>query len=289
IVIYLPWLVTLPAQFSKVRSYYWLSSPNIAQPLLTIRSFLTVNLDIPAPGSLIGFVGSLFVVLFLAIQLVMYLRRRRASSDRRALFLVVWLAGMPVVLMWLVSQVQPLYLERALLPAAVMLYVALAWLFTRRGLPRPVAVLVGLVGLVLVAVGLYYQYSWATFPNSPFQQAVAYIRNNWQSGDVVVHQNKLTALPMIYYGRELEQRYIGDLPGSPQDTLAVPTQDVLQIRADECVQTAARDGTRIWWIAFDFADEQYAAANRPEFRDAVDWLADHYEVDTSTDINDLEI
>src|SRR6185369_14855987 len=119
IVVYLPWLVNLPGQLEKVRSYYWLSPPNIAKPIGTVYSFLVINLDIPKPYSTIGLLGSLFLILFLIVQVILCLRRR-VRTDRKPLLFIVWLAVFPVALMWLVSQVQPVYLERALLPSALM-------------------------------------------------------------------------------------------------------------------------------------------------------------------------
>ena len=283
--VYSPWLVNLPGQLDKVRSYYWLSPPNLAQPLLTVRSFLTVNLDYPGP--LVGFLGALFIVLFLVIQLIVSRRRQRAN--RWSLGLVLWLAAGPPMLMWLVSQVQPVYLERALLPSALMLYVALAWLFVRSGLPRPIVGVVGLVGLMLVGIGLYHQYTWDTFPNSPFRIGTSYLRDHWHDGDVIVHQNKLTALPMVYYAADLEQRFVGDAPGSPQDTLALPTQETLGLLADDCVQAATSGSQRVWWVTFSFAGEQYAAANRPEFAEAQTWLDDHYMLADELRWNDLDL
>jgi mannosyltransferase len=288
IMVYLPWLVNLPGQFNKVRSYYWLKPPNIAQPLLTVRSFLVVNLDIPSPASLIGFVGALFIILFLVVQIILYLRRR-TRTNRQALHFILWLAATPVVLMWLVSQVQPVYLERALLPSALMLYLVMAWLFTQSGTPGFVTNIIGGTGLVLVVLGLYYQYTWATFPNSPFQPTAAYIRDNWQNGDVIVHQNKLSALPTIYYGRELAQHYLGDTPGSSEDTLALPTQQALGLLADNCIQAASREAHRIWFVVFAAAERQYESAGRPEFRETMNWLNTHYTPIVQERFNDLNV
>ena len=288
IVVYLPWLVNLPGQLEKVRSYYWLSPPNIAKPLGTMYSFLVVNLDIPDPYSKIGLLGSLFLILFLIIQVVLYLRRVRV--DRKPLLFVLWLAAFPIALMWLVSQVQPFYLERALLPSALMLYVVLGWLFTRSGLPRPIMGVIAAVGLVMAGIGLYHQYTFATFPNSPFQTAAGYIRDNWQGGDVIVHQNKLSALPTVYYARDLTQRFLGDLPGSSEDTLALPTQQTLGLLADACIQSAGRDAKRIWWVMFDFVEAQYQGSNRlEELRQSLDWLDEHYTRSDVQHFNDLEL
>lgn len=287
VILYLPWLVNLPGQLSKVQSYYWLSPPNIGQLMLTVRSFLVVHMEIPAPGSILGFLGSIFLITFLAVQVIIFLRGRHSRNERRPLLLVLWLAGAPIMMMWLVSQFQPVYLIRALLPPALMLYLALAWLFTRGGLPRPIAALIGLVALALAAVGLYNQHTWATFPNSPFQTAVSAIQADWQAGDVIVHQDKLTALPMVYYDRDLPQRYLRDLPGSGDDTLALPTQQVLGLLADETVEQAAQGARRVWWVVFEFAERQYAAAGRPELREAVAWLDEHYHEAGRWTFNDL--
>lgn len=288
-IVYLPWLVNLPGQFQKVRSYYWLSPPGIGTPILTARSFLTVSLDFPAPASMIAFLGALFILLFLTIQAVMYFRRRSRTPDRKPLLFVLWLAFAPIALMWLVSQIQPVYLERSLLPSALMLYLVLGWLFTRAGMPKPIAGVIGAVGLVLVCIGLYYQYTWATFPMSPFDAADTTIRQNWQAGDVIIHQNKLSALPMVYYDRDLAQRFIGDTPGSGEDTLALPTQETLGLLADACVQSAAQSGARVWWVTFDFAEQQYADAGRPDFQQALDWLNTHYTAGEPQQFNDLTV
>lgn len=288
LVVYLPWLVNLPGQFEKVRAYYWLEAPSVARPLLTIRSFLSVNLDIPAPASVLAFVLALVLAVFLLIQAVFYLRRR-SKPDQQPLLFVLWLAAGPPALMWLVSRWQPVYLERALLPSALMLYLALAWLFTRSGLPRLIAGLIAFAALPLIGIGLYYHYTWASFPNSPFDTAAESIRAQWQPGDVVIHQNKLTALPMIYYGPDLDQHYLADLPGSPQDTLALPTQQALRLLADNTAAEAAGAAVRIWWVAFDFAEAQYVAGNRPEYRDAIRWIEIDYELESVDSFNDLEV
>jgi uncharacterized membrane protein len=288
VVVYLPWLVNLPSQFDKVRSYYWIEKPDLGEILGTAFSFLVVNLDIPRTALLPGLIGAIFLSVFLAIQTALYLRRP-AHPDRSALLFTLWLAAAPVAMMWLVSQVQPVYLARALLPSALMFYLALAWMFTRSKLPRPIAGAIALVGIALVGIGLYYQYTWTTFPNSPFQQAVAHARRMWQDGDVIVHQNKLTALPAIYYDRAITQRFLRDTPGSSEDTLALPTQESLGLFADDCIQSASREGKRIWFVTFAAAERQYEAAGRPEYRQVVDWLESHFDEMERQQFNDLTL
>jgi uncharacterized membrane protein len=289
VVIYLPWLVNLPSQFNKVRSYYWIETPNPGDILGTLFSFLVVNIDIPRQAFIPALIGAIFLAVFLAVQVALHFRPNRLQPDRSALLFALWLAAAPALMMWLVSQFQPVYLPRALLPSALMFYLALAWMFSRSKIPRLIAGVIGLVGIILAGIGLYYQYTWATFPNSPFQRVVAHARETWQDGDVIVHQNKLSALPTIYYDRNLIQRYLRDTPGSSEDTLALPTQQALGLLADACIQSAAQEGKRIWFVAFDSAEHQYEAAGRPEYRQTIEWLESHFDQIERQQFNDLDL
>lgn len=291
LIVYLPWLVNIPGQLQKVNSYYWVTPPDGIKLLVTLRSFLSAHLDFPAPASLIALMGALFLFLFLVIQTVMYLRkpRRDSESDKYPLYFVLWLFLAPILLMWLVSQVQPVYLERSLLPSALMLYIALGWFFTRSGLPKLIAVVFGLLGLILSGIGLYYQYTWSSFPNSPFADAVSYIGENSGGADIVVHMNKLSALPMVYYGRDLDQRFIGDAPGSSEDTLALPTQEVLNLLADGCIQSASRDAETVWFVVFARVAEQYESAGRTDLADSFTWLDENFTFDQEYSFNDLNV
>lgn len=287
LLLYLPWLVQLPAQWSKVGAYYWIPIPNAARLLLTVRTFFTAAIDLPMPVGFYALVGALILLVFLLLQAVLTLRHRQ--SDHRPLAAVLWLALAPVILMWLVSQVRPVYLDRALLPSALLLYLALGWLFTRGGLPRPIAVFLGTVSLMVAVVGLYYHYTWATFPNSPFRDATRVIAADMQPGDLVVHQSKLSALPMIYYDPNVPQVVIADAPGSPEDTLAPPTREVLGVEAVGCVQLIGARADRVWYVTFSSLLAQSEAAGRTDVRTTVDWLTTHYTLQARHTVHDLDV
>lgn len=291
LIVYLPWLVNIPGQLQKVNSYYWIAPPDGLKLLITLRSFLGVNLDIPPSAGIIALMGAIFLLLFLLIQVVMYVRKPRKAmdSDKYPIYFVLWLFVAPILLMWIVSQVQAVYLERSLLPSAVMLYIALGWMFTRSGLPRPIAAVLALIGIGLSAMGLYYQYTWNTFPNSPFGDATEFIRAHEQDGDVLLHMNKLSALPMVYYGRDLTQRYVQDVPGSSEDTLALPTQETLKLPADECIASAARGGKRFWFVVFDRLAKEYENVGRKDLVNAFAWLDTYFQLEDEFNFNDLTI
>ncbi len=281
-VIYLPWLVNLPGQLDKV-SNYWILRPTPIQPLITLWSYLFADLEVRD-----GLVAALSLTT-LSLLLVFLIWRgaatlRRRSKDAASLALVLWLVAGPIALMWLVSQWRPVFLTRALLPSGLMLYVALAWLLTCARLPRPILAVLLVPWIATIFVGLVTHYTWNTFPRPPFNNADAWIAEHWQDGDRVIHANKLTMLPMFYYNRSLSQRYIADVPGSGEDTLALPTQQTLHLIADESVQTAAAGSHRIWFVIFREQIDQLGGVS-PD----VQWLDDHYRRLLTQPFNDLLI
>jgi hypothetical protein len=196
--------------------------------------------------------------------------------------------------MWAASTAfQPVFLPRALLPSAVIFYIAMAWLFVQGGMPRPIVVLLAGAWGVIVVFGLVTHYTWDTFPNPPFDRADRFLRDEAGPGDAIVHGNKITMLPMVYYNRRLPQRYVRDIPGSGSDTLALPTQQALHLLADGCAAQAAGGAQRVWYVAFKQLEKEMAESveDDPENvrYDSLRWLRAHYAEREVTTFNDLRI
>jgi mannosyltransferase len=282
LLIYLPWLVNLPSQLRKV-SAYWIPRPTPGELLLTLWKYTYADLEVHLPLIAILSLTTIAVLLVFVIYRAQAVLRYR-NRNRASLALALWLAGAPIVLMWLVSQWRPVYLARALLPSGLMFYVVLAWLFTRARWPRPILALPVVLWLGTVAAGLYGLYTWETFPRPPFDAADQLIAGRWQPGDRVVHASKITMLPMVYYNRTLVQSYVRDVPGSAEDTLARPTQEALQLLADACIAAAAKGSARVWFAIFQ---EQIAqqGGQSPE----LNWMNAHYRAASTEAFNDLLI
>ncbi len=294
VVIYLPWLRHLPDQLGKLRQY-WVDKPNILHLWLALRSFVSVNLDFAPGWWLPTFLLAAILTVFLLYRGAAVLRALRLpDGEKRPVLWVLWLAFVPMALMWIVSHLfQPVFLPRALLPSAVIFYIALAWLFTRAQIPRAiVAVLAAACGVVAV-FGLVTHYTWDTFPTPPFDQAVEYLAEQYEPGDAIVHGNKITLLPSVYYDRDLPQRYVRDIPGSGSDTLARPTQETFGLLADDCPAAAAGGALRVWYVAFEqFEDEMIELAEDDPANalyDTLAWLRTHYTERDVRALNDLRV
>jgi 4-amino-4-deoxy-L-arabinose transferase-like glycosyltransferase len=286
LLLYAPWLiVALPAQLERATSTYWVTTPTAITILITLRSFLTVNLAYPAPSSMLGLGVALVLMLFLLVQLV--IRRRRTPVEHGdALSYSLYLFVLPIAGLFVFSQWRALYIDRALIGCAIMLYIALAWMFIQGGLPGVMRVALAFIGLVGVGIGLYYGYTWSSFPNSPFRAMTDQIAQAWQAGDIIIHQDKLSALPARVYAPALSHRFLRDEPGSADDTFALSSQQSMQFFADHCVQSAARGARRVWWVVLSPTPEQYALIQQL-FADQIAWLDASFATRELYQLNDL--
>ncbi len=281
LLVYGPWMAALLAQWQTVSGQYWITRPDLAQMPLTAYFFMLGYYEIPTPWALTGLAAVTICVLLLVVQLM----RARPT----AMGPVLWLLLAPVVLMWLVSQLWPVFLVRALIGPALMFYVALAWLLVRGGLPRGLRALVTAACLLVVIIGLNVHYRSDSFPHSLFAAAADHIAAHQSAGEVVVHMNKLSALPMIYYGPGLDQHYLADAPGSPEDTLALPTQQAMGLLGDEDIAAAACDARGVWLVVFERAVAEYDRTGRPELEESLAWLDAHYDRNSLLAVGDLRL
>jgi mannosyltransferase len=284
LLMFLPWLLLVPGQFAKVQQAYWVPRPGLTE---LVRTLIVFTFNLPVPDALLP-LTLFFSLLLLALTAYRLLRRTGLRRDQGAwgLHLSMGLSFIPVLTMFAISQIKAVYIERALLSSALLYYACVAHGMLRGRLPRLVVLSLVPIPLLLVS-SLWYQYEYAGFPRSPFQQADVYLHNNYRAGDVIVHDNKLSFLPSHYYDRTLAQEYVGDMPGSPTDTLALPTQQVLGLLAQSDVQHAVDDAHRVWFVVFQRALDEAAELGTENPSKA--WLDAHYHLADTVAFGDLKI
>jgi hypothetical protein len=115
-----------------------------------------------------------------------------------------------------------------------------------------------------------------------------YLAEELSPDDRIVHSNKLTMLPMVYYDRDLPQRYVADPPRSGSDTLALPTQRVLGLMADPDLQAAVGGAKRVWFVIFSQAIVEYQMegySTHPHIR----WLEKTYQLEQEQNWVDIKL
>ncbi len=285
LVLCLPWLIHLPGQLGGIHQVYWIERPELYRLFTLLLVYVT---NLPLPERQLG-IGLFLAVSVTAAGLLTTLHgiRSRIRGCAEALWLL-YMAFVPAILLFVVSQWIPVYLERALLPSGAIFCIWLAWCLTEVHIPAQVNLVAALLLAAGFYLGLYQHLTYAGFPYGPFQEMVANLEARRQPGDAIVNSSKLSALPATYFDRLLPQTYIADPPGSATDTLAAKTREVLRVQAMPNIESAAGNAGRVWYVIFDESLREYVNAGHPSHPD-LSWLMSQYQLSEVDHWGDLSI
>ncbi len=258
IILYSPWLIQLPAQLSKVTSNFWIEKPGF-EKLFTLFLMYIPHLPLPSPLLLPGLLIATLVIVLAAFQ-TFRAYKEKAEDANRGLWLA-YLSFAPPLLLWLVSQISPIYVERALLPSHAIFCIWLAWAFTQTKLPNLIQVFSLFLILVAAGMGIYQHVNYTGFPYTS-ATLTQDIKPRLEQGDVVIHSNKLSYLPSFYYSPKLPQSFIADPVNSSVDTLSPATQRILNLNSLESIEIGAENSNRIWFIIYKQSLEEFSQAGK---------------------------
>ena len=283
--LYLPWLIQLPAQFSKVSASYWVIRPGV-EKMFTLLLFYLPHLPLPGSALPIGLLIAVFTIALASFQTYLDWKTKNPSATR-ALW-TAYLAFIPPLVLWLVSQIVPVYIERALLPSHAMFCIWLAWAFTQIKLPRPIQVVAFTLILTSAGMGIYEHVTYKGFPYVPSELPES-IETRQKKGDVVIHSSKLSYLPTLYYNHNLPQGFIPDPPNSSVDTLAPATQQVLGLQSFKDIRSASTttNASRVWFIIYQQSLDEYAQAEK--IHPHLEYLGKHFELESVEEWGDLRV
>ena len=272
VLLYLPWLLNLIAQFSST-SIYWVQKP-LPSRFLTLFLAFTAGLPVFNGWLLVGFGAAMVLLVFALLASVRIIRH--AAPEEKSGFWLVYLALTPPAVLWLISQVRPVFIERALLASSLMFALWIGWLITHRLTPRIERVIMAVVFGVGALIGFGHHLGNRQFPYAPYQSLGSELAETVSEGEVIVHSNKLSFVPMYYYFRDdIPQTFVADPDGQATDTLAVPTQEILGFIESPSIELAAGDANGVWFLIFDQSikeAEELAGIEHPNLQ----WLDQHY-------------
>lgn len=285
LILYLPWLIRVPSQLARIQQAYWIPRPGPTEWVRTLITYV-VGLPVPAWGLATALTLSVFIAV-LAGWLTVRAWRQDEPGSRTAVWLV-YLAITPPILMFAISLWRPVYLDRALLASAADGLLWLGWLLSRPRLPSTAIRVTAIALVIAFPLGLYGFYSYAGFPYAPYAALDGYLAAQRSPGEVIVHSNKISALPARYYAPDLAQRYLADPPRSGSDTLAPATQEVLGFIADPDIAAATGDATGVWFVIFPREIEDYRSQGYTD-HPAIAWLESGYRLASQTMFGDLRV
>jgi mannosyltransferase len=285
IVIYSPWLIQLPAQLSKVTSSFWIEKPGM-EKLFTLFLIYLPNLPLPNNLLLPGLLIATLIIVLAAFQT--YRAQNEDPQKTKSELWLLYLSFTPPLLLWLVSQISPMYVERALLPSHAIFCIWVAWAFMQTKLPRPVQLFAFALIFLSAGMGFYQHITYRGFPYGPYAALDQSIQNSLKQGDVVIHSNKLTYLPSFYFDRELPQSYLIDPLGSSTDTLSPATRKILHLTSQTNIETATIDVTRVWFIIQQQSTDEFIAQGY-ETHPQLEYLDQHFKLESIESWDDVKV
>jgi uncharacterized membrane protein len=254
VVLYSPWLLHAFGQLSLIERAYWIETPGLVN---LVRTLLVFFGGLPVADEVLP------LLLFCVVLVVTYgLGHHPGAPAQSGMAAGLWLLGMsvaPALLMVLVSLRVPIYLERALLASGVLFALWLAWAFDQPS-PAPALRWTAIVSLaVAMLLGLHGYYTYRGFPYAPFAAILRDVDAMKQEGEVVLHSDKLTALPSVYVGASTPVEFQADPPGSSTDNLSLAAQRLLGLQSFGEVDDAVDDSPGVWFIVFRQEREEYRA------------------------------
>lgn len=283
LILYFPWLIQLPTQFAKVQQAYWVERPDISNIFTLLLVYMT---NTPLPSNLIP-VALLITLAVVSIGFLQTVKSSSQTSAKGGLWLL-YLSFGPPLLLFLFSQWRPVYIERSLLASGAIFCIWLAWVITKTGLSSLARYsLSGLLALSF-SLGIYQHITYRDFPYGPFKELDASLREHMEAQDVIVHSNKLSMLPAMLFDRDLSQSFVGDQPGSSTDTLASATQQILNIKAENDVQSATQNANRVWYIIYQRSIDEYRARGYATHPD-LEYLDSQYSLGSEVSWDGLRV
>ena len=251
-----PWLVMVPGQVAKIQRAFWTPRPGLLELVQTLVVFHT-NLPVPRWMLPISLTGTMLFLAFVVYELANRWRRHPGVQ------LLAVFSLLPPALTFAASYVmRPLFVPRGIILSSLTYYMLGGHVVSAQR-RRWIGAVLALVFIIPALLALPGHYTFDEFPRSRFEQAAAFLRAHIRSGDVVLHDNKLSYFPMYCYAPELPQVFLPDEPGSHNDTLARASQDAMEIWPVKDLQTGAEGATRLWFVFFTRAVEEYAAMGLP--------------------------
>jgi len=284
-VLALPWLVLIPGQIAKVQKAWTYPLPGLVEVIQAVTMF-TASLPVPP------LVLALVLLLSLQILVMLILELRRAWKElpeyRPGLLFILILLLLPPALLFAASYlVKPVFVPRTFL-AAAMAYDLLAGLLIAKTWSRGIGKLLAGAFLAAALLSLPSFYTYQHFPRSPYRLASIYLTGVLKPGDRVIHETKLSYFPAHFYAPQLNQVFLADPEGLPNDTFEVGTQRAMQIYPQPDLKSAVGDSETVYFITFSQTFNEYQQAGFDEHPNLA-WLDAHLHRRDRQVFNDLEI
>ena len=240
VVAFFPWAFVILQQTTRLGSEFVAGTGSPLMLLTAVYLFL-FGTALPAAVAPIALIVSVTLIAFALLGL-----RYRQRADSEPLLFVGLLFLVPVVGLFIISFIQPIFVERRLLPASLGLYLFVAWGIVRAN-PRKLNMALGTLLGGLMSMSLFAYYANPAAQKIPMREVVEAVSEQIEDGDTIIHATDTSALAFILYAPTLPNHFLAGDPDYLAGTNRGRAQRIAGLIPVER-ETAVFDKSRIWLI-----------------------------------------
>jgi mannosyltransferase len=282
-VLSISWIWMIPGQVTKIQQAFWTPRPGITEVFQAIIMF-SATLPLPGIWLIIGAIVSIQLIVVIIYEAIRGKLLFQANGQ-----LILSFFFIPPILLFIVSYVmRPVFVPRGFIFSSLA-YAGLAGILIAMNWHRGAASVIGIGFITAACISLPYQILFAQFPRSPFRETVTFLQNQIGTGSIVLHDNKLSYLPALFYSSTLPQKFLADEPGSPNDTFALATQNAMGIYPARNISEATDQFTKVYFVVFSETIQEYSGKDQKQNHPQLNWLELNYRRGAHWNFNDLEV
>lgn len=241
--LYLPWLAVLFSQTRSVMASFWLERPHPLTLLTTLSGFF-IGVSLPAFWIAVS-LGVTLMIIFVILNNVRHALMTGSADSRALLWLILWIF-VPLLGLYLISLVRPIFQLRAVITASAPLYLLIGWGLLRTPRPRlnQWLFLPTLLVMVLSLANFFFDPAYA---KPAWREAAAYVQAHAQPGDIAIHTSDGSFLPFLAYDPAIDHIRLLEDPAADQAD-SRPQAIIAAVTAPRQSVAAATQGRQRAWL-----------------------------------------
>lgn len=252
IVFSIPWFYYLPQQLDKIQQAFWTQPPGVSD---VIQALLSLFAFLPMPILFMGI--SLIIIIQSIVMLLVFIFK---NKSKKISFVALLILIPPTILFVLSYLVKPVFVPRIFILSSVWFFILFA-VFIEKQLHHPLGKINLVLFICLSIFSLPYYYNFQSFPRSSFKELNVQI-DHYPPQKSIIHDNKLSFFPTMFYEERVNTYYIKDPKGSPNDTLARPSQLAMGYIASDNIEPFLELDSLVF-IVFQKTLDEYSENDLP--------------------------
>lgn len=192
---YLPYINIFLGKAADVSSGFWLSSPPLLKPFLTL-TLLISSYSLSGTFFSIGLVLILTLLSFSLLEIRHHIKQN-TSRKQIVIFLVI-LTFLPILVVWSISQWFPIYLDRTLLIILPSYILLLAYALAHTSKRSPIPIIAGLTTCLLL-LSIYNYFESPTYWKPDYRAAASSLATVQSADNAIIHTSNGSYIPFLVY------------------------------------------------------------------------------------------